>query len=319
MAQSAENALHDLKVSEQRHRLLAEHANDVIWTMAVDGSITYVSPAVEAMRGISPREAMGQTIDQIHPPASAVISLGYFTELYERMADGRPPQEFRGELEYYRRDGSTVWTEVQVIPHLDEDGTLVEILGVTRDISERKRHEQELTEARDALAAANDRLRQLATTDELTGLWNRRHVGEHARRVFIQAERAASDVGVLLLDLDHFKAINDQFGHAVGDEALVAAAEVLRSEVRASDLVGRWGGEEFVVIAPDSPASATQLLAERLRGAFQARFGGMRPPLTASIGVTAWLPGDDLESALQRADEALYQAKAAGRNSVCIR
>ena len=162
MSEPADDA-DPLRVSEERHRLLAEQANDVIWTMGLDGSITYVSPAVERMRGITQAEAMSQTLDQIHPPESQAVSLAYFTRLYEEMAAGRAPEEFRGELEYYRKDGSTVWTEVQVIPHIAPDGQVVEILGVTRDISDRKRHEEELRQARGGslggLASANVQVR----------------------------------------------------------------------------------------------------------------------------------------------------------------
>lgn len=165
-----------LRVSEERHRLLADNANDVIWTMSLDGQITYVSPAVEKMRGFTQEEALSQSIEEIHPPESQVVSLAYFQRLFAGLAEGLPAEEFRGELEYYCKDGSTVWTEVQVIPHMSPAGELVEILGVTRDISQRKRYETELHEARaaaesanSALRAANDELRLLSITDALTG------------------------------------------------------------------------------------------------------------------------------------------------------
>jgi PAS domain S-box-containing protein len=109
-----------LRQSEERHRLLAEHANDVVWTMSPDGLITYVSPAVEAMRGFTPEEAMNQSLEQIHPPESQAVNRAYFERLGESLKNGTPPEEFQGELEYYCKDGSTVWTYVQVIPHMDE-------------------------------------------------------------------------------------------------------------------------------------------------------------------------------------------------------
>ena len=106
-----------LKESEERYRLLAEHANDVIWTMSPEGKITYVSPTVEAMRGFTPEEAMNQTIEEIHPPASQAISLGYFERLKIALQGRAPLEEFNCELEYFCKDGSTVWNEVTVIPH----------------------------------------------------------------------------------------------------------------------------------------------------------------------------------------------------------
>ncbi len=103
-----------LRLSEERHRLLAENARDVTWTMAPDGRITYVSPAVQAVRGYTPEEAMRQGIEEIHTPASQVVSQSYFRQLLEDVAAGRRPENFRGELEYRCRDGSTYWTEVFV-------------------------------------------------------------------------------------------------------------------------------------------------------------------------------------------------------------
>ncbi len=128
----------ELRHSEEVHRLLSENAWDVIWTMALDGSITYVSPAVERVRGITAEEAMAQTPDQINPPASAAVVSDYFGRLFAAINDGSPPPEFRGELDYYRRDGSIMTGDLQVIPHVNADGEVVQILGVTRDVSDRK-------------------------------------------------------------------------------------------------------------------------------------------------------------------------------------
>jgi len=135
--------------------LLAESSNDVVWTMSITGEITYVSPAVERMRGYTPEEAIAQPIEEILAPDSATISQQYFVELLTALAEGRePPANFRGEMEYYCKDGSTVWTEVQVIPSFSPEGELLEILGVTRDISERRAQEEELRRARDEAEVA---------------------------------------------------------------------------------------------------------------------------------------------------------------------
>ncbi|MGA8892193.1 MAG: PAS domain S-box protein [Anaeromyxobacteraceae bacterium] len=136
-----------VRASELRHRTLADNANDVVWTMGVDGSITYVSPSVEALRGFTPGEAMRQSLEEIHPPASAAVSLGYFQKLHDDVAAGRPPERFRGEVEYRCKDGSTVWTDVMAVPITGSDGKVVEILGVSRDLSERKRAEEALRQA----------------------------------------------------------------------------------------------------------------------------------------------------------------------------
>lgn len=143
-----------LRASEERYRRLADNAYDVVWTMSPDGRITYVSPAVERMRGYTPEEAMRQPIHEIHPPASAAVSLGYFTRLYALLAEGKRPEPFVGELEYHCKDGSTMWAEVQVVPRYGPAGELAEILGVSRDVSARRRAEHALRASEAGLAEA---------------------------------------------------------------------------------------------------------------------------------------------------------------------
>ncbi len=133
-----------LQLSEARHRLLAENARDVIWVMGLDGSITYVSPAVEQMRGLTPAEAMQQPIEEILTPASLAIIQAYFQKLWAAAQAGQPLDSFRGEIEYRHKDGSTLWTEVIAFPVPNSSGGFMEILGVTRDIRERKRSEEAL-------------------------------------------------------------------------------------------------------------------------------------------------------------------------------
>lgn len=144
-----------LRISEERHRFLADCARDVIWTMELDGSISYVSPSVEVVRGFTPEEAMRQSMEEILTPDSLASAQAYFSQLHAALAAGQPLENYRGDQEYYCKDGSTFWTEVIAFPLLDANGGLIQILGVTRDISERKRYEGELKQARDATEAAN--------------------------------------------------------------------------------------------------------------------------------------------------------------------
>ncbi len=127
-----------LRISEERHRFLAESARDTIWTMEPDGRISYVSPSVELVRGFTPEEAVAQTLDQIHPPESLAISTKWREQVQAEIGAGKKPQPFRGELAYYRKDGTILWTEVMAYPLLHPDGSLAQMVGVTRDMSERK-------------------------------------------------------------------------------------------------------------------------------------------------------------------------------------
>ena len=287
--------------SEKRSRLLAENAWEVIWTMDLDGKVTYINPAVERVRGFTPEEVMLQSPEEIQPPESAAIGADYYQRLFAAIEAGTEPPIFRGEQEYYRKDGSIMSGELQCIPHVDADGQVVELIGVTRDISERKVFEAEL--------------RNLAVTDTLTGVWNRRH-GTELLSADLSARRPGHALSLLMLDIDHFKAINDTFGHQAGDHVLIEVASRLRRSLRGNDMVARWGGEEFVVLLRDCALPDALRLAEDIRAAIgEVPFGALGS-LTVSVGAAQVGADEDLTSWLGRADQALYRAKRAGRNEV---
>ncbi|SLM64882.1 MULTISPECIES: diguanylate cyclase [Dickeya] len=152
--------------------------------------------------------------------------------------------------------------------------------------------------------------------DNLTGCWNRIRVQEIARQEMARLERYGYPVSLLMLDLDHFKSVNDDYGHATGDEVLKAFAHTARSILRTTDVLGRWGGEEFVVILPATGISGAIQTAERLRQALESQRFSQNLQVTTSIGIAVCQSTDHWESWLGRADLALYRAKAAGRNRI---
>lgn len=292
----------ELRRSEQRSRLLAENAYDVIWTMGLDGSVTYVSPAVQRVRGFTPEEAKSQSIEEINTPESAARVMEYYQRVFAAIAAGTEAPVFRGEMEYYRKDGSIMTGELQVIPLVDADGKVVELLGVTRDISERKMFEAELT--------------RLAITDPVTGVWNRRHGRDLLMTETTQADRERGPLSVLMVDIDNFKTINDGFGHQAGDLVLIEMARRLGTAVRTADMVARWGGEEFVILLHDCPIDNAVDRAEKIRHQIaDMPFPGVGT-VTVSIGAAQLTAEEDLAAWLGRADNALYQAKRSGRNMV---
>lgn len=162
-------------------------------------------------------------------------------------------------------------------------------------------------------------LRRLADTDDLTGALARRKFMEIAAREWLRHERSASPVCVLMLDLDRFKLLNDGYGHAVGDAALLAFVVTCRANLRTRDIIGRTGGEEFAIVLPDTVIEVGCEVAERLRAAVATTAvpaPDVAVSMSVSIGVAQAQPGENLESAMQRADSALYVAKRAGRNRV---
>ena len=314
-----------LRISEERHRLLAENALDVIWTIEADGTLSYVSPAVEKLRGFTPAEALRQAPEEVLTPASLALYRHYFQEVQTRALSGLPLEPFRGELEYRCRDGSTVWGDVMIYPQQDAEGHFRQLLGVSRDISERKRHELELRQAQDlteqanrALQAANEELQRLATTDALTGVWNRRHFEQVVAVEIQRTGRYGDPLSLLLFDIDHFKKINDTHGHLVGDQVLIGLSQRVRDHLRGVDMLARWGGEEFVVMLPHCTGDQAGLLAEKLRVLIAVEPFPVVGQVTSSFGVAEFRPPDSADAWLNRADDALYQAKAAGRNRVWV-
>jgi diguanylate cyclase (GGDEF)-like protein len=169
-------------------------------------------------------------------------------------------------------------------------------------------------------ARLHERLQARAATDELTGALMRRALREQAPQALARAASAGRHAALLMVDIDHFKTINDGYGHAAGDEVLRQLAHTLRAQLRPDALVARYGGEEFIVVVEVGDVAAARGVAERLRLAVAAMpcrlGGGVTVEITVSIGVAIVGPGEELEKGLERADEAMYRAKRAGRDRV---
>lgn len=181
--------------------------------------------------------------------------------------------------------------------------------------------QRQLSETNATLLAQQTQLAQLATQDPLTSLLNRRAWLEQAHQAMRRAQRDGAPMSLLLCDLDHFKHINDEWGHPAGDAVLVDATQRLTQGVRATDWVGRWGGEEFIVLLPNTGGQQARILADKLRLAqalATTHWMGHELQVTVSGGVATWAPGDthSLEELVALADQALYQAKRQGRNQV---
>ncbi len=180
--------------------------------------------------------------------------------------------------------------------------------------------EQQVLQRTEALVVANRKLEYLATTDPLTGVNNRRQFDEKLRDCIRMGQRTGHGFSILLLDADHFKKVNDNYGHLVGDAVLKHIARLIADNIRVTDFVARYGGEEFVVILPNAPsASAVGTVAEKIRSAIESASFPEVGHMTVSIGSSDWLEGEvGATGVIQRADEALYMAKASGRNRVVV-
>jgi diguanylate cyclase (GGDEF)-like protein/PAS domain S-box-containing protein len=300
-----------LRQSEERYRLLAENARDVIWTIAAAGEISYVSPSVEWLRGLSPEQAMAQSLEEIHPAESRHLVQAYLQQVGRDCQQGHKPQPFRGELEYFCADGSTVWCDVLALPVRNDDGSLRYLLGTSRDITERKRYEQELD-------FTNQQLNTLANTDSLTGVWNRHQLQLMIQQLIGTSASSGMPLAMILCDIDHFKQVNDRYGHSRGDQVLVEFCQRVQRCLRGSDRLGRWGGEEFLILVPQGTASGAATLAEKLRAAIAEQPFEPVGQVTASFGVAQRRPEETFTTWFQRLDNLLYSAKGAGRDLVMV-
>jgi diguanylate cyclase (GGDEF)-like protein len=174
--------------------------------------------------------------------------------------------------------------------------------------------QRQSTQQAQALQASFHTITQLATHDELTGLSNRRHMTDLIAREQQRQRRTHAPVCMAMLDLDHFKKVNDAFGHAAGDVVLTTFARTLRQTMRATDEISRWGGEEFLLLMPNTSLEEATLAVERLRTAQQTASLAWVSPVTFSAGIVLAAEGLDMDQVIACADEAMYRAKTQGRN-----
>jgi len=301
-----------LRESEQRFRFIAEHSADVIWTLDLAAErFTYVSPGVFRLLGWSPEEILLKPPASLLSPESAAILRASLAKAIAEWKAGRPVTPQVTEVEQRHREGHPVPTEVVTTLHGDAEGRLVSVLGVSRDITERRRAEAQLRQEFHSME-------RLATRDPLTGVWNRRCFEDAIGGEMGRSQRHGHPLSLLMLDLDHFKDINDAAGHAAGDQVLRGVADGLRGALRTSDSITRWGGEEFLILMPNTGLASATILAERIREALATRpFEGIGR-VTASLGLSEFIPPESLEAWVERTDQAMFRAKGEGRNRVAV-
>lgn len=262
-----------------------------------DGSVQE-SPSLGPSNGLSRRLCMGENV--VHCGLSREVAHGAQAMVYE--GRGEPDQ--------------TWWYLIAMIAV----GTLLLVSLLLAHyiwLNRRLRHEARLhQEVETVLRKQQDELVRLANTDPLTGVWNRLKFEGEAKHEVARAERYDLSLSLIFLDLDHFKEVNDRYGHAMGDAILREMCERVKDSLRDSDHLCRWGGEEFLILVPHADLDRATLLAEKLRHAVADVPAAHGQPMSVSLGVVSRESGDTLEDLVRKADVALYRAKSRGRNRV---
>jgi diguanylate cyclase (GGDEF)-like protein/PAS domain S-box-containing protein len=311
-----------IRESEARYRFLADNISDVIWIANLEtNKWVYMSPSVVKLLGYSVGEIMALPMEELLSAKSKADVQGWISErskLFLSGADG--DHVYTDEVEQHCRNGKSVWTEVTTHFTKNDADELI-LLGVTRNITERKK--------------AEEQIRNLAFYDALTLLPNRRLLQDRFSQVLSACRRNNRYAALMFIDLDNFKPLNDEYGHDVGDILLIEVARRIGSCVREVDTVARFGGDEFVVMLSeldtDRAVSQTRaaVVAEKIRQLLGEVYrlkvlkeGGLEPQIvehrsTACIGVVLFNNhGATQENLIRLADSAMYEAKSAGRNRV---
>jgi len=287
-----------------RYNKLMITLNEAIWDWNVKTDEVYYSHRWFEILGYEDNE-LEQTFDDwkksIHPD-----DLEQVTKDIKRHFDDET-SIYESLYRLKKKNGDYIWIRDRAIKELDSNGEIERMIGSLRDITDEKHN--------------RENLEKMIITDEMTGLFNRRHYDEQINDEMLRAERYTSELSILMIDIDLFKQVNDTYGHRAGDLALIELARVIRKKIRNTDSAYRIGGEEFVVIAPATSLKNAEKAAERLRHAassinIKTKYGNFG--LTISLGITTFEKGDTYFTLNERADIALYKSKDSGRNCTSI-
>ena len=263
--------------------------------------IIYVNDAFTETTGYSAEEVIGKTPRIFQKEGTDKEELSKIREALEKK------EPVRVTLRNFSKTGKEYWVDISILPLRNTEGKVTHFASIQRDITEYKKLEQDL--------------QILCRTDPLTTAANRRAFNEILSQEFSRFKRSQKEYALIMIDLDHFKSINDQHGHSVGDQVLIEVTERCKDNIRVHDILARLGGEEFCILLPYTETKQAQKVAERLREKIEIKpiiVDGLRVKVTISVGISLVSTCDeDGHQAMERADQKLFQAKESGRNQIC--
>lgn len=279
---------------------LLNSVTDSIFVHDMDGNIIYVNEAAYATRGYTRDELMGMRVQELdyHDEKSG-------DEVYEenvKIAKEQLSKKESAVIEvlHKTKDGKII--PIEITCRLIQDDGKSYVISIARDIS--------------MLKAMNENLKKMATTDNLTGIYNRHKFEEIFKSEIERVLRYESPLSMIMADIDYFKRVNDTYGHDVGDYVIKSVVDIVKRNIRHIDIFVRWGGEEFIILCPETDSASATLLAEKLRSAIEKTQLEKVGKITCSFGVTAYVKKESENSFIKRLDSALYRAKDEGRNRV---
>lgn len=302
------------KTLSRQSKLLAraaEQAPAPIMITDAQANIEYVNPRFTELSGYSKKELMGQNPRIL---ASGKTPRQTYEELWKTILSGKV---WQGELCNRRKNGEIFWESLVVSTLKDNQNRITHFIGIWQDTTQRKLTEEELL-------VRSREFETQSRTDDLTGQYNRRHILVELEKEVERALRYGRRLSGMMVDIDDFKNINDQYGHLVGDRVIKAFAGVLERSIRKVDILGRYGGDEFLIILPEATADVARLVAQRIQknlADYQRNVLGELSPFTASIGLRSFEAIKEVDKTIfiEKIDQALLKAKRAGKNTISMR
>ncbi len=304
-------------------RTLWNDSNDNMFIVNLNKNGDFISestnPSLEKTFGLKPNEVDGKRLQDILDEDTYNL----VCRRYHECIDQNSPITYEENI--ILQDKERFWNTT-ILPVRSDDGT-VRIFGISREITQLKILSKELQKINETLelkveertkelTQSLEEIKRISIHDHLTGLYNRLKLDECLENEIKRSSRSNETFGLILLDIDHFKEVNDTYGHLIGDIVLKEFAHLLQSNARTTDIVGRWGGEEFLMICPNTHLEGLEILAENLRQKIENFLFTKVPTITASLGITTYTNTDDSDTIIKRVDDALYEAKDRSRNCV---
>lgn len=285
-----------------KYKSAFEASNFVVLITDINGNIEKVNPAFTKVTGYE--------FDEVKGKSGRIFKSGYhddsfYKNLWDTISAGFT---WKGEFLNKKKNGTLYWERASISPIINEMGKIINYVAIREDITK----EKQLTK----------KLEEMSYTDFLTGVYNRRKAMEEGNKIFFNKNGDNSkEISAIMIDIDYFKLINDKYGHSSGDDVLKNFSKILKKSIRLNDVIGRIGGEEFLLVLDNTPLEGALKVAERIRGEVESqevKSNNKKIKYTVSIGIATLQSETSLEDLVKKADEALYKAKESGRNNVKV-